>query len=97
MALDTNCNVSKQHKTYGDDQYGSFMVKVLERESQREKEMELERKREILDQRNEKLNPLPCMVEGIYSLTKKTPRVGCGAGIQWVKTRPFFRGVTSKL
>ena len=68
----------------------------VERESQREKEMVLERNREIIEQRNE-AHPLPWWEEGIYSFTRETPRMGCGAGIQWVKTRPFFRGVTSTL
>ena len=37
------------------------------------------------------------MVEGIYSLTRKTPRVGCGAGIQWVKNRPSSAVLQTKL
>ena len=73
MALDTNCRIYKQQQHVWMALDGSIMAYVLERESQREKEMELERKREILDQRNEKLNPLPCMVEGIYSLQRKRP------------------------
>ena len=73
MALDTNSRISKQHKFVWMANVGSFMYKILQRESQRDKEMELERKREVLDQRNEKLNPLPCMVEGIYSLQRKRP------------------------
>ena len=39
MALDTNCNDSKQHKTYGFDVCGSYMIKSF-----REREVELERK-----------------------------------------------------
>ena len=70
--------------------------KEVERESQSEKEMVLERNEGMLDQRNE-AHPLPYQEEGIYSFTRETPRLGCGAGIKWVKTRPFFRGVTSKL
>ena len=77
------------------------MDRMNERKEQREKVRERKRwclreTREMLDQRNE-AHHLHWQEEGIYSLTRETPRLGCGVGIQWVKTRPFFRGVTSKL
>ena len=73
MALDTNCNDSKQHKIVWYDVYGSFKLKEMQREKVSErKRWSFERKSEVNDQRNE-AHPLPCQEEGIYSFTRKHP------------------------
>ena len=86
------------NKHVGFDDYGSFTRKMIfQKEKVRErKKWCLRETRGMLDYRNE-AHPLPWWEEGIYSFTRETPRMGCGAGKQWVKTRSFFRGVTSTL